>query len=95
MRGRGALGFDRARGEGERQEEIKKRKQKFYLPLLHVQEKKKKEQCRSKRHCFVFSSFFKKMNRRCFGQNASFHLNKNSTKTCELPNQSSIRPLFI
>jgi hypothetical protein len=43
--------------------------------------------------CFLF--FFLKMNRHCFGQNASFHLNKNSTKTRELPNQSSIRPLFI
>jgi hypothetical protein len=39
MRGRGwhrALGFDRAREERERQEEIKKKKQKISLPLLHV-----------------------------------------------------------
>jgi hypothetical protein len=31
------------RGERERQEEIKKKKQKIYLPLLHVQGKKKKK----------------------------------------------------
>jgi len=42
----------------ERQEEVKKKKTKIYLPLLHVQGKKEEEQCRSKRHCFVPSFFF-------------------------------------
>jgi len=51
----GAWGI--AREEGERQEELKKKKQKLYLPLLHIQGKKE-EQCRSKRHCFVLFFFF-------------------------------------
>jgi len=46
----------------------------FFLPLLHVQGKKKEEQCRSKRHCSGI--FFFNMKRRRFGQNAPFHLNK-------------------
>jgi hypothetical protein len=41
------------------------------LPLLHVQGKEKGEQCRSKRH---YSAFFFNMKRRCFIQNAPFHL---------------------
>jgi len=43
----------------------------FFLPLLHVQGKKKEEQCR-----FWFLFLFFNMKRRRFGQNAPFHLNK-------------------
>jgi hypothetical protein len=44
MRGRWALDvWQSTRGERERQEELKKKKQKLYLPLLHVQGKKKGE----------------------------------------------------
>ena len=50
--------FNRARGEGERGRNKRKRT-KTFLPLLRVQGKKKEEQCRLKRHCFVFPlSFF-------------------------------------
>jgi hypothetical protein len=46
---RGALGFRQKHAERERQEELKRKKNKcFILPLLHVQGKKKEEQCRSK-----------------------------------------------
>jgi hypothetical protein len=34
------------------------------------------------------------MKRRCFGQNAPFHLKKRAAKTCQNPNQSSICDLF-
>jgi len=63
----------------------------FYLPLLHIQGKKKEGQCRSKRHCSVL--FFFNMKRRRFGQNTPFHLNMVSARS--LPNQSLIYPLFI
>ena len=51
------VGFNRARGERERGRNKRKRT-KTYLPLLRVQGKKKEEQCRLKRHCFVFPFFF-------------------------------------
>jgi len=47
------FGFNRARGERERGRNKRKRT-KTSLPLLRVQGKKKEEQCRLKRHCFVF-----------------------------------------
>jgi hypothetical protein len=61
----GALGFgflteacgERER-ERERHEELKKKNKTFFLPLLHVQGKKKEEQCRSKQHRSVLSLFF-------------------------------------
>jgi len=51
----GACGFgfwQSTRGERGRQEEVKKKKPKLYLPLLHVEGKEEK-QCRSKQRCFV------------------------------------------
>jgi len=51
------FGFNRARGERERGRNKWKRT-KTSLPLLRVQGKKKEEQCRLKRHCFVFPFFF-------------------------------------
>jgi len=52
------FGINRARGERERGRNKRKRI-KTSLPLLRVQGKKKEEQCRLKRHCFVFPlSFF-------------------------------------
>jgi len=60
------FGFNRARGERERGRNKRKRT-KTSLPLLRVQGKKKEEQCRLKRHCFVFPLFFLKcMKRRRF-----------------------------
>jgi hypothetical protein len=62
------FGFNRARGERERGRNKWKRT-KTSLPLLCVQGKKKEEQCRLKRHCFVFPLFFfflKCMKRRRF-----------------------------
>ena len=38
---------------GRERRSSKKEKKKFFLPLLHIQGKKKEEQCRSKRHYFV------------------------------------------
>jgi hypothetical protein len=59
---RGALGFRQKHAGRERQEELKRKKTKvFILPLLHVQGKKKEEQCRSKRHCFALFFFLKSM----------------------------------
>jgi len=51
------FGFNRARGERERGRNKRKRT-KTSLPLLRVQGKKEEEQCRLKRHCFVFPPFF-------------------------------------
>jgi len=93
---RGALGFRQKHAGKERQEEFKRKKKVFILPLLHIQRKKKKEQCRSKRHCFapfLFLFFLKSMKRRDFGQNVLFYLNM--APTCQLPNQSLIYLLFI
>jgi hypothetical protein len=76
----GALGFGfltEACGvrERERHEELKKKNKSFFLPLVHVQGKKKEEQCHSKRHRFVLSLFLYLFSmKRRFGQNASFHL---------------------
>jgi hypothetical protein len=63
----------------------------FYLPLLHVQGKKKEEQCRSKQHCSAL--FFFNMKWRRFGQKVPFHLNMAPARS--FPNQSLIYPLFI
>jgi len=80
----GSLGFSIMREHGGsvlagmwREREVKKAKL-FFLPLLHVQGKKKEEQCRSKQHRsgIILSLFFFNMKRRRFGQNAPFHLNK-------------------
>jgi hypothetical protein len=52
-------------------EEINGKYNNFYLPLLHVQGKKKEEQCRPNDTVLLF--FLKKsMKRRRFGQNVSF-----------------------
>jgi len=47
------LGFDR----GERRKKKQETKKKTYLPLVHVQGKKKKKQCRLKTTLFCFSPF--------------------------------------
>jgi hypothetical protein len=57
------FGFNRARGEQERKKQG--RKNKTSLPLLHVQGKKKKKQCRLKTASFHLF-FFKRMKQRHF-----------------------------
>ena len=47
----------------------------FYLPLLHVQGKKKGNNV-AKKNTIMFPFSFFNMKRLCFGQNASFHFNK-------------------
>jgi hypothetical protein len=49
------FGYNRARG-GE--EETRGRKEKKFLPLLHVQGKKKKKQCRLKTALFRFPFYY-------------------------------------
>jgi hypothetical protein len=79
--------------EGVNEERRRKKNETCYLPLLHVQGKKKEEQCRSKRHCSILYIYFLNMKQRRFRQNVSFHLNM--APTYSFPNQSLIYPLFF
>jgi hypothetical protein len=65
----------KARGRKRQGEENK-----TSLPLLHVQGKKYKKQCRLKTALFNLSFFFQRMKRRRFSQNVPFHLNENWSK---------------
>ena len=73
---------------------VKKKKTKaFLLPPLHVQGKKKEEQCRSKRHRSGLLFFFMKWRR--FGQNAPFHLNRTSAQNATIFKSALHYLLFI
>ena len=65
----------------------------FFLPLLHVQGKKKKEQCRSKRQ--RSGLFFFNMKRRRFRQNTSFYLNKTRRQNTSIFTSAVNYLLFI
>ena len=92
---RGALGFRQKHAGRERQEELKRKKQKFHSSL--AARPGEEERGTVSLETTLFSSFFffflKIMKRHRFGQNAPFHLNM--APTCQLPNQSLIYLLFI
>jgi len=82
---REALGFRQKHAKRERQEELKRKKQKFHSsPAARPGEE---ERGTMSLKTTLFCSFFlKSIKRRRFGQNAPFHLNM--APTCQLPNQS-------
>jgi hypothetical protein len=90
---RGALGFRQKHAGRERQEELKRKKQKFsFFPCCTSRGRRKRNSVAQNDTVLLFF-FLKSMKRRRFGQNAPFHLNM--APTCQLPNQSLIYLLFI
>jgi hypothetical protein len=73
-----ASGFGYSRAH-ERERKKQGEEKKISLPLLYVQGKKKKKQCRLKMTPFRFPLFLSEecMKRRRFSQNTPFHLNGN------------------
>jgi hypothetical protein len=78
-------------GERGREKLVKKS---HSSPASHVQRKKKTYSAVQNDTIWVFFLRDQCMKRRCFGQNAPFHLKKRAAKTCQSPNQSSICDLF-
>ena len=90
---REALGFRQKHAGRERQEELKRKKQKFHSSPAARPGEEERGTVSLKTTLFCSSFFLKSMKRRRFGQNAPFHLNM--APTCQLPNQSLNYFLFI
>ena len=88
----GGVRFDRASGEGERQEELKKKKLKF-LSSSAARPGEEERGTLSLKTTLFCSLFFFNIKWCRFGQNALFHLNM--APTHQLSNQSSIYHFFI
>jgi hypothetical protein len=83
---REALGFRQKHATRERQEELKRKKQKFHSSPAARPREEERGTVSLKTTLFCSFFFLKSMKRRRFGQNAPFHLNM--APTCQLPNQS-------